>query len=283
MADTVVEAKSPSTPPPVSNAAQAVDGAQASPLSVHVALWTASLLAVAGSSWFSVRGLHLAGVHPVPLRINPLLIGIGALLGIVGVTLAWAGYRSQGGVRWWHSGLTVFVAILSLGAIISSLYPGLGTVAARDFLPPPQGLHGSASFALPVFFENGAWTLTPSERRHLASAFAVFRHCEAGTLFLRGFASSAPFRGRTAEQSRELNRQLANRRATEVNAVLQSAASLAGTIQDWESPDSMIEQRRIVDIGLIGERLTAAEELNRRVEVFWNDSACVGIKPGPAK
>jgi flagellar motor protein MotB len=250
-------------------------GRQWGSLASQATFWSAVVVGVALSSWSSANGLFFAGVHPVPLRLNPALLCLGAVFGAIVLLNLWSIYRNPKPLRVPRNTLTVLASVLFLGTIVSSLYPGPGALAVRDSLPPVEVQKITKSFGLPAFFTNGVSSPTAMERKQLAATFKVFRHCEAGALQVRGFASSAPFRGRTEDQSQELNRQLANNRAVQTRDLLTKLIGVSSEVVEWDTYAAMAAERRLIDINTDGNRIPEAEELNRRVEIFWNDSACV--------
>jgi hypothetical protein len=243
----------------------------------RILFWSTVTVGTAASSWLSQDGLHFAGVRPVPVRVNPALLCVAAGCGVVVVGTVWSAYRGRRPLGSIRGTVAVLAFILFVGAIAAALHPGPGALAARDSLPPLEVQSASKSFGFPTFFANGASAAAAAEKRQLAAAFAVVRHCEAGTLYIRGFASSAPFRGRTQEQSRELNRVLANTRATETRDLLAKLTGVTAEIKEWGTYEAMAAERRLLDIGVDGKRILPVEMLNRRAEVFWNDSACASL------
>lgn len=223
-------------------------------------------------AWLAQRALYFDGIPPVPLRANPRILSI-SIFAIPGVLI----------ITWWISRSTVrhsllfpaavLLVCLCLVGVISSLSPGPGSLATREIVQVSSVAPRKNTFAYPIYFDNDRFILTRSEHRRIIDALSVFRSCESSTLRVRGFASSAEFRP-DRERSDEYNKNLANRRASAVRDLIKVAAGIEAVATVWATYDEMVGQRRLRDVGLDGERLLPIEKLNRRVEVFWNDSRC---------
>jgi flagellar motor protein MotB len=127
-------------------------------------------------------------------------------------------------------------------------------------------------------FDTGRSTLTPSERQRLKDTFEIFRACEVATLYVRGYASSAPYK----EENEYRNLLLANGRAIAVRNELKTLVGLTPQHAEWSTHTRMAEMRRLRDLDANGRIIKALERLNRRAEVFWNDSHCISDGAGPA-
>jgi outer membrane protein OmpA-like peptidoglycan-associated protein len=237
---------------------------------VHGLFWLGLLLMLWVSDLVVDRGDGFGGRTPVPLRFNPNLL----VLSILGLPcfllLSWLAES-----RWREKGrlilcLGLLGASLCFGVIVGAMKPGNGVTVARDLVYSPPNTPGMRVFALPVYFANGQPMLTRAEKKRILDAVTVFSSCQSGTLYVRGFASSLPYR----VENEYRNKLLAINRARSVKAVLDSSTGKSAQLAEWRTYDEMAQARRLRDVGTTGERLIDAERLNRRVEVFWNDSLC---------
>lgn len=255
-------------------------------LYVSLALWSVVVFSIYISSYLVRAGLYFNGVPPVPLRTNPLLLVIGVLL--LPFCAALSMYLI---VRWRKFNIAIAVCglgtiLVCVGAIFGSLYPGPGTVVARDQLraadqPLPQNV-----FAIPVFFENGKEDILPEERRRLIDQFSVYSGCGKGSIFVRGFASSRPYRDYSSPKGGPIrtkdwrNTDLANRRAQSVQRFLKDEAKVDSQLADpWPTYEVMVGARRLKDVDLSGKLIPSIERFNRRVEVYWQTNLCLGVAP----
>lgn len=225
-------------------------------------------------SWIAEKGLRFGGVPPVPLQGNPILITAGIICALVVVALHFVRPDQSAKARLLR-GASLPLAIMGVTLFVASIHQGRGAIAARETLIP-RTIRQPAVFAIPVIFANASPEIAPSERRRIMQNVAVFRDCEANTVFIRGFASSAAFRDENAYR----NLTLANNRALAVQRVIQEETGLAPQVKTWTNFDEMMAERRIRDLDAAGGRVLVAEELNRRAEIFWNDSHCISLGLG---
>ncbi len=244
-------------------------------IGIHILLWIICILSVLTYRNLVLHGLDYEGKPPVPLRANPRLpvIGITVLassLLFVGLAALSSGKKSA-----LLSAGAVAALCLGTGAIVASIDPGNGSLANRDRSQMPFTQPPNPQFAISVLFPNADWHVAPSESRNLIRNLGIFESCGRGRIYVRGFASSAPFAPPPGETSDDLNKQLANARAREVQKVLWLNAKIKATLATpWESYDSMKAERRIIDLKDDGKRLLDRETQNRRAEVFWENSSC---------
>lgn len=255
-------------PVPEQPAAAATPGRS---LIAHICVWLAICLALAGVSRLVPNALFFGGVSPVPLRANPTLLSLGIVLSPVCLLLLYIADRYSSVSKIVLGIGALWTAVFCIGAILVSLFPGPGSLLARDLVPQPEVMPNPSVFAFPVFFRNGESTFTPDEVRRLEDAFAVFRGCEVGTLRVRGFASSKAF----LINSDALNLKLANDRAQTVKRALDKLVRGSAVVFEWDSFEKMIGARRLRDTTLDGKLITQIEGYNRRAEVFWSDSMCL--------
>ena len=243
-------------------------------LIAHICVWLAICLALAGVSHLVPNALFFGGASPVPLRANPTLLSLGIVLAPVCLLLLYIADRYSSVSKIVLGIGALWTAIFCIGAILVSLFPGPGSLLARDLVPQPEVRPNASVFAFPVFFRNGESTFTPDEVRRLEDAFAVFRACEVGTLRVRGFASSKAF----VINSDALNLKLANDRAQTVKRALDKLVGGSAVVFEWDSFEKMIGARRLRDTTLDGKLITQIEGYNRRAEIFWSDSMCLKIE-----
>lgn len=244
---------------------------------IHIGFWLVLASCGAALSYICRKGITFGGIHPIPLRANPALLAVGILALPAVALVAWIALRRNVAAR---SILAIFAlsgAFLALGVIVTSVYPGPGMLAARDFAPAPELVEGTTIFAMPFFFDNGSPTLSDAQKHYLTTAFSVFRSCERDAVYVRGFASSKAFAHHDKTQSNELNKSLANERAMYVKVVLEKVLGAEVREKTWDSYDQMVNERRLRDTSLDGESLPEAEKLNRRVEIVWSDSVCTHL------
>lgn len=219
------------------------------------------------------NGLYLLHSNPVPLRANPACVGIAISSGLLALLI--------GGILIYYDRPHSWIAILSLvicsllsfGFLVAGVGPGPGSIVGRDIEVSPAQASGRNVFALSVFFPNGSPEITSLERARLSDAVQIFRHCELGGMVVRGFASAAPFRGVSPDESDRKNLVLANGRASAVSDLLHGLLGVTGRKEIWNTYYDMNLQKQIVDEEG-GKRVIAGERLNRRVEVIWDDSQC---------
>jgi hypothetical protein len=240
----------------------------------HVCVWLTICLGLAGVSRIVPTALYFGGVSPVPLRANPALLTLGIGLAPVCLLLLYIADRYSSISKIVLGVGALATAIFCVGAILASLYPGPGSLLARDLVQQSEVQSNSSVFAFPVFFRNNERLFTLEEERRLEDAFSVFRSCEVGTLRVRGFASSAAF----ALNSDALNLKLANDRAQTAKKVLDRLVGGGTVVFEWDSFESMIGERRLRDTTLQGKLISQVEGYNRRVEIFWSDSMCMKIE-----
>jgi hypothetical protein len=241
----------------------------------HFFFWVSCFVAVASASMAVRYGDGLTGVTPVPLRANPTLVMWAYLLLPLFLTAGWIASKRAGAWRWlaWPS---VTCAATCCAVLLAAIRPGIGSVVARDIVYAAPSPASGRVFAIPLYFPNGKASLTDAESVRLRDTLAVFASCEMGSLMVRGFASSAPFRRNHDYR----NRLLANDRAMGVKAAVESGTGRSVTIVEWTAHEDMVRERRLRDVGAAGERLIDVERLNRRAELFWSDSPCeVGKVP----
>jgi hypothetical protein len=249
---------------------------------IHVLLWVACILSVLTYRYLVLHGLDFDGKTPVPLRANPRLpvLGMGVLItSLLFVGLAALSARRKAA---WLLAAGVAAVCLSIGALLASVEPGKGSLAIRDRSLAPFNQPPNPLFALPVLFSNGDFHVDSSESQRLIKNLEIFGSCGRGRIYVRGFASSAKFVAPPDDTSDDLNKQLANARAREVQKVLWMKAKIKSTLAPpWENYDAMKADRRIIDLSDEGKRLLSREALNRRVEVFWENGSCQGPLPLP--
>ncbi len=244
-------------------------------------LWVAVLGSVLLSAHLVRTGLFFWGIPPVPLRANPLLLVVGLCALLLSATVLrlalprfprYSGFIACGAVA---------CILTSAGAVLASVYPGSGSIIARDQLRASERPRPHNIFAIPVFFDNGKSDLTRDERKHLIEQFIVYQGCGTGMLYVRGFASSRPYLDYSVAGLKNpphkdwLNASLANARAVTVQSVLDAQLHIKAQLADpWKTYPEMVAERRLKDIGLDGKLLGDTERLNRRVEVFWDENRC---------
>lgn len=243
-------------------------------LIAHICVWVALSLVLAVISKMAANALFFNGIPPVPLRANPTLLSLGIVLVPFCLLLLYVAGRYSSINKIALGTGALCTAAICTGVILIALHPGPGSLVARDLVQQPEADANSSVFAFPVFFRNGESVLTPQEEDRLVDVFAVFRSCEAGTLRVRGFASSAPF----AINSDALNLKLANERTASVKRILERLLGINVVGHQWTSFENMIGNRRLRDVTLEGKRIDRIEGYNRRVEIFWSDSMCLKIE-----
>jgi flagellar motor protein MotB len=238
----------------------------------HAAFWACLWIAGLVGAWLLQRSLYFDGTPPVPLRVNPKLFSL-SLAGVPVVLLAlWASIQYTSRLNIAFALATLFIGLCLVG-MVASLSPGPGSLVAREVVQVSSLKPKQNTFAYAVYFENGKPNFSGGESRRIMDALSVFRACEAGTLQVRGFASSAPYL-RDPSKSDEYNKNLANTRAVVVKDRIRELSGAIATAKEWDSYEEMVKERRLRDVGLAGERLISIERLNRRVEIVWNDSRC---------
>ncbi|MFV3368549.1 hypothetical protein ACNFH5_10265 [Pseudomonas sp. NY15435] len=247
-------------------------------LAVHFLAWLLICLILLGVSIAVPDALYFGGTPPIPLRANPKLLMIGVLLAPVCFLVLYFAVRSVGKERVVLGIAGMCSAILSLCIVVVSLFPGSGSIVGRDLVQQPEVAVNPSVFAFTVFFSNGGSALSASEIERLENSFAVFRSCESGTLWVRGFASSSKF----IRNNEAMNLMLANKRAVAVKDVLERITSEAVSVFEWGAFEDMMSARRLRDTTLDDKPIEKMEGYNRRVEVFWNDSVCLGFGFSPA-
>jgi energy-converting hydrogenase Eha subunit C len=243
-------------------------------LIAHLCIWLAICLALAGISHLVPDALFFRGTPPVPLRANPILLTVGITLVPICLLMLYVADRYSSISKIALGIGALCTVLLCLGAILTSLFPGPGSLLGRDLVQQPEVHPNSSVFAFPVFFRNGESKLTYEEARRLEDAFAVFRSCEVGTLRVRGFASSKAF----VINSNMLNLKLANDRAQTVKRALTNLFDGSAVVFEWDSYENMIGARRLRDTTLDGRLIAQTEGYNRRAEIFWSDSMCLKIE-----
>ena len=237
-------------------------------------MWLTICLALAGMSHIVPSALYFGGVSPVPLRANPTLLTLGITLAPVCLLLLYIADRYSSISKIVLGIAALCTAIFCIGAILASLYPGPGSLLARDLVQQPDVRVNPSVFAFPVFFRNDKSVLTQEEKGRLEDAFSVFRSCEVGTLRVRGFASSATF----VVNSDAQNLKLANDRAQTVKSVLDKLVGGSAVAFEWDTFENMMGGRRLRDTTLEGKLISKVEGYNRRAEIFWSDSMCLKIE-----
>jgi len=238
----------------------------------HAALWAGLCAAGLAGAWLLQRALYFGGTPPVPMRVNPTLFSA-SLAGVPVVLLGlWVSCLYTSRLNIAFALATLFLGLCFAG-LLASLSPGQGTLVAREVIPATSLRPKQTAFAYVAYFNNGEPGLELGEQRRIIDALSVFRACEAGSLQVHGFASSARYL-RDPSKSAEYNKNLANQRASVVKKHIEDLAKVDVTAKQWESYEEMARARRLRDEGLSGERLLPMEKLNRRVEIVWNDSRC---------
>jgi hypothetical protein len=242
-------------------------------LLLHAAIWLVFIACAISSKYFVVDGLYFDGVWPVPMRVNPLLFSLGIVgLGVASVLFGFFVAKLSG-----KPVLAPLVAcaalLLSACSVLGSIQPSKGALVVRDRVQSPFQKPAKPVFAIPVFFRNGQFRLDGFQRSTMLQNLRVFGSCGSGALYLRGFASSARYPPSKGD-SNDLNKKLANARAEEVQTVLHTSAHIeAKLLTPWHSYPEMVAERRLIDEAA-GRRLKDMEILNRRVEIFWEESPC---------
>ena len=248
---------------------------------IHILLWVACILSVLSYRYLVLHGLYFDGKAPVPLRANPRLPVLAMEVLIAGLLFVGLAALSNKKISVWLSVGAIVAICLSVGALLASVEPGKGSLAIRDRSLAPYNQPPNPMFAIPVLFENGNFHINPSESKRLIRNLEIFGSCGHGRIYVRGFASSATYNPPPGGNSDDLNKQLANARAREVQAVLWTKAKIKATLASpWESYAAMKAQRRIIDSTDDKKRLLPREALNRRVEVFWENGSCQQLSSG---
>lgn len=242
-------------------------------LIAHICFWGVGCLVIAGISKIAPSALFFWGASPVPIRANPYLLSVGIVLAPISLLLLYFSERCSSKISFFLRLGSLCTMISSMGAIIISLSPGSGSLLARDLVQQPEIRSNASVFAFPVFFRNGKMELTKEELRRLEDAFGVFRSCESGTLRVRGFASSKEY----LTNSDALNLKLANDRAYSVKRALDKVVGGNVIVFEWVKFEDMTGSRRLRDTTPDGKLISRIEGYNRRAEVFWSDSICIGI------
>ena len=240
-------------------------------LVLHICFWVGLILVMLVTTHVITSGDHFATGTPVPLRSNPWLLTIG-LSGIpLFIIFLWLA-----NIRWPNQNrMTFLIGLLGLalcgGVLLGAMKPGSGLTVSRDLIYVPPSPPEGRVFAIPVFFPNGQYRLPQSELSRIRDVATVFGDCARGTLLIRGFASSLPYK----TENEYKNRMLAIDRAFAVRAALDPSVGKSARIVEWKAFEDMAGARRLRDIGDDGQRVLEYERLNRRVELFWNDSPCM--------
>ncbi len=242
----------------------------------HLLVWLALAMTVKLTSGNLRGGVEVGRLDSVPFRLNPssfdLFLVIIAIVASLLVFLILM--RNRMSLILKIITVSSCFVMFTLGAI-TCLYPSSGSVYSREIVGTVSNSTRGSVFALPVFFQNRSDELDAGEKVRLTATFDVFRQCESGALFVRGFASSLGFNGFNTEQSRELNLQLANRRAESVKRFISAKYGMEVKIWTWKNYEEMVDERRIRDISVNGTRDIEQESKNRRAEIFWNNSKCL--------
>jgi hypothetical protein len=216
------------------------------------------------------------GNRGIPFEATPRVFAF-ALTGIafasLGCAFMWAMAKAR---RWRLLAAMITAAMVFASTLVpAALNPSAGTIRIRDRVDPFPWSREPQVFALAVFFPNGKSTMTPMVSESVRLQLAAFNSCGVGPIRVRGFASSARF-SRQAIESDGLNRNLANNRAKNLQALLVSSGyPNAELTPPWDSYLDMAGQRRIRDIDERGHRLPDRELLNRRAEIFWIGANCI--------
>jgi hypothetical protein len=230
-------------------------------LGVIVALGLVSVVAL--------RGPYAFGVTPIPLRSNPVWLGLSLLLFPVAILVFYARGRLPLATRDWRPEISIFV--LAFGLLVCALFPGSGNYAVRDRVSSEAPVLGRTATSIFILFDNNSDQISPAEAARLRDALAVYRDCEMDTLLVRGFASSATF----ADQSDDQNLSLSNRRGLAVAALMSSIIGRHVDSTPWPDYPSMVEYRRVRDTDEARRRLIESERFNRRAEIYWTDRKCL--------
>jgi hypothetical protein len=221
-------------------------------------------------------GLDYRDADPVPFRINPSIVsmaGFSLLVCAVVSVFILTIHRLIGRV----AVLLAFIAVLiPFTMLVISAYPSANAVYIRDMVAGSGSSPGRKSFGFPVYFDDNISKPGSNELQRVKDSFSIFRHCEASTVSVKGFASSKEFEGKSKEQSEQLNLALANARASTIGGLIFEMSGQQPVVVAWPDYASMLKDRRIRDVTSDGARIKDAERLNRRAEIFWNDSACIG-------
>ena len=226
-------------------------------------------------SKLTANGIYLFHSNPVPMRANPVCVGVSIACGLLALVIGGLLIYYDRPHSWIAILSLVVCSLLSFGFLAIGIAPGPGSIVGRDIEASAAQASGRNVFALSVFFPNGSPEITNLERARLSDAVQIFRHCELGDMVVRGFASAAPFRGLSPDESDRRNLVLANDRATAVSDLLHSSLGSTGRKEIWNTYYDMNLQKQIVDEE-DGKRILSGERLNRRVEVTWDDSQCNG-------
>jgi hypothetical protein len=242
-------------------------------LLLHAAIWSVFIACAFSSKYFVVHGLYFEGVWPVPLRVNPLLFS----LGIVGLGVASLLFglfvANLSGKPILAPVIACAAILLSVCSVLGSIQPSKGALVVRDRVQSPYQKPAKPVFAIPVLFRNGQFRMDRLQRSTMIQNLRIFGTCGSGTLYVRGFASSARYPPSKGD-SNNLNKNLANNRAEEVQMVLHKFAHIeAKLLPAWHSYPEMVAERRLIDEAG-GKRLKDMEALNRRVEIFWEETPC---------
>lgn len=225
------------------------------------AIWTAA--------YILPQSLFFRGVPPVPIRVNPPLFWMGLAGFITSAALLWL--LSNGGASNARStAILIGPIVLSFGSVLASVHPGQGAYVSRDETieraKPPE-----RSFAIPIFFENGSKELLTAEVKKVKDAIELMQDCSITRPRVRGYASSRPFRKGDSDAE---NLRLANLRTKAVRDALKDAGIEADSVPYWETYAEMATSRRIRDRDLSDVLLPDRERLNRRVDIFWEQTSC---------
>lgn len=223
------------------------------------------------------QSLFFRGVPPVPIRVNPPLFWMGLGGFITFAAVLWL-LSNSGASNARSTAILVGPVVLSFGSVLASVHPGQGAHVSRDETieraKPPE-----RSFAVPIFFENGSDELLPVEVRKVQDVIELMQDCSIASPSIRGYASSRPFRKERNEDSDAENLRLANRRATAVRDALKDRAGIEVDFVPWETHAEMASKRRIRDRDLSDLLLSDKERLNRRVDIFWEQTSCFDVRP----
>jgi len=235
----------------------------------HLAAWLGLVVAVLVMAHIVEAGpASFGGALPKPIEVNAPLAFTSAGLFCVSAVILLSFSLKESRIPTailLAAGLTAFI---SFGLAAVSASPGLGSVVAKDRMAGVLQPATPPRFGIAILFDNNSDELSPFSRRQLENMLTVFADCQSMHATVRGFASSARFRSDSDVQ----NRNLANRRATEVASFLAHGGTDVEVTQ-WMSFEEMLAEARIVDREG-GERLVLKEPANRRVEILWDQSPC---------
>jgi outer membrane protein OmpA-like peptidoglycan-associated protein len=258
-------------------------------LYISLGMWGTVVGSIWASGYFVRTGLFFRGVHPVPLRVNPLLLVLSLIL-LPSIAALFAHFTVRAGrLRVIPAIVGLGLVLVGCGALFGAMYPGSMTVVARDELRVPDRPASERVFAIPVFFSNGRDQIEHDEGRRLKDEFEVYSSCGKADVFVRGFASSRPYRDRNASKNGPartkewLNNDLANRRALAVESFMKKELKIDTELADpWPAYEDMVAQRRLKDTDLEGKLIPKVERLNRRVEIYWKTNLCFGPEEATA-